>query len=375
MKLLVVAPYFYPKVGGLENYAWNICKGLKNTYGWDIVAVASNHEENGYKEEVIEGIKIYRLPYWFKLSNTPINFGWFIDIWKIIKKERPDVVNAHSPVPFIADVSANLSKRMNIPLVLTYHAGSMKKNNIFDLVIEFYENTFLNSIINNADKVICFHTDFIKKYLLNYSKLVKVAPGVDTDIFKYDKTKRPNSVIYVGKIDKTTSWKGLGILIKTLKEITEKNVRVRLNIIGEGNAVNMYKDMVNSYNLQYYVKFIGKLNSKKLALAMQNAKVLVLPSITDAESFGMVLIEAMACGTPVIGSNIGGIPQVIDNGKNGYLFKPGNTSDLANKIVKLIDNDKLVSKFGLKGREKVEKYYTWDLAINRYFQIINELKK
>src|SRR3712207_4234978 len=106
MKLMIIAPYFYPKIGGLENYAYNIALGLKKKFKWNIVVVTSNHVEKKYKEEKINGLKIYRLPYLFKLSNTPINPFWYFQIREIIKKENPDVINAHTPVPFISDIAA-----------------------------------------------------------------------------------------------------------------------------------------------------------------------------------------------------------------------------------------------------------------------------
>src|SRR5438876_7941039 len=102
MKLLVVTPYFYPKIGGLENYAYNFCIGIKNKYKWDIVIVTSNHIEKKDKVEKINGLKIYRLSTLFKISNTPVNPFWFWNIKNIIQKEKPNVINVHTPVPFIA---------------------------------------------------------------------------------------------------------------------------------------------------------------------------------------------------------------------------------------------------------------------------------
>src|SRR3989344_5387095 len=142
MKLMVVAPYFYPKIGGMENYAYNISKGLKEKYGWDVVIVTSNHVEKKYKEENLSGMKVYRLPYWFKISNTPINPFWYFELKKIIEKEKPQVINAHTPVPFMVDISALISNK-NI-LFITYHMGSMLKNKfISDIFIHFYEKLTL----------------------------------------------------------------------------------------------------------------------------------------------------------------------------------------------------------------------------------------
>src|SRR5437667_4672077 len=108
-KIIIVTPYFYPRTGGLENYAFNIAKGLKKKNRWNVTVITSNHLGNKKTKEFIEGIKIYRLPILFKISNTPINPMWYFDIKKIIFEEKPDVINAHSPVPFIADITASVS--------------------------------------------------------------------------------------------------------------------------------------------------------------------------------------------------------------------------------------------------------------------------
>ena len=100
MKLIIVTPYFPPHIRGVENYAYNIAKGLKEEYNWEIVVITSNHEEKKHIEEKIDRIKIYRLSRWFKISNKPINPMWYFQIKNITKKEKPDVINAHTTCPF-----------------------------------------------------------------------------------------------------------------------------------------------------------------------------------------------------------------------------------------------------------------------------------
>ena len=200
MKLLLVTPYFYPKIGGLENYAYNIAKGLKDKFHWDIIVVTSNHEGKKYIKESLEGLTIYRLAPLFSISNTPINPFWYFEIKKIIKKEKPDIINAHSPVPFIADVARVVSG--SIPFVTTYHAGSMKKGTFFyDSIIDFYEKLILPKLLENSNKIICVSEfvkqDIAKKYL---SKAIVVTPAVDVSIFKPSAKKRnENTILFVGR--------------------------------------------------------------------------------------------------------------------------------------------------------------------------------
>src|ERR1700722_7739443 len=147
MKIMIVAPYFYPNIGGMETYIYAICIGLKEKYNCDIVVVTCSQKRGGYSVENINGMKVYRLPYLFKISNTPINPLWYFTVKKIIKQEKPDVINAHAPVPFLSDIA--LRAKGDMPYVLTYHAGSMKKNKLLvDMLIGFYENSFLNVLFS-----------------------------------------------------------------------------------------------------------------------------------------------------------------------------------------------------------------------------------
>src|SRR3989344_6531410 len=166
-KIMVVTPYFYPKIGGLENYAFNISKGLQK-YGWEVVVITSNHESNTYKEEVIEGMKIYRLPRQFKLSNTPISFKWKNQIKDIIKKEKPSVINTHSPVPFIADIVSRVANKLNIPFILTYHNDLVKDNAFLNLIAKAYYWILGNKTLDLSDKIIA-----TSKYYADISPYLK----------------------------------------------------------------------------------------------------------------------------------------------------------------------------------------------------------
>ncbi|MCK5450024.1 glycosyltransferase family 4 protein [Candidatus Pacearchaeota archaeon] len=400
MKLLIVTPYFPPHIGGMENYAYNIAKGLRKQFGYEIVVVTSNHEKKEYKEEILEGMKIYRLPIQFKVSNTPISFRWGKDIERIIRKEKPDVINAHSPVPFIADVSCRVVGEMGngkigsrilritrigegklrkkkIPFILTYHCGSMikEKGLIKNLIIGFYEKIILKKTIDNSDKVICssdfVKNDFLKDYL---GKTKTITPGVDINLFKPSlKQTKGNNVLFVGSLNKSDEYKSLDILIKSLQKVKEEFKDVKLIIVGEGDNKNNYLNLAEKYGLKQNVIFLGELYGKDLVREYQNTNVLVLPSVK--ESFGMVLIEAMACKKVVIGSRVEGIPHVIDDRKNGLLVPPKNSDVLANAIIKLLKNSKLAKEMGENGYKKVRENFTWDVKVKDTEKVIKGFLK
>ena len=345
-KLLLVTPYFYPQQGGLQNYAFNIAKGLIKDYGWDVVVVTSNENNKEKKVETIDKIKVYRLPLLFKISNTPINPFWYFDIKNIIKIEKPDIVNAHGPVPFIADVSALAAG--SIPFVMTYHSGTMKKNRFLpDILIGLYENVFLKFTIKKATKII-LASNFVKRTMLKkYSyKSIVINPGVDTSIFKplNIRKKSENTVLFICRYANMHKMKGLDTILEAMKTLPY----AKLRIIGE-------KGKMKGKNIEY----VGIKTGNDLVEEMQNSSVLVLPSLAHMESFGMVLVEAMACKIPVIGTDIGGIPEIIDSRKNGIIIPPNNSKALAKALNEIFTNKEFALTMGEGGYHKVINKFQW----------------
>src|SRR5258707_9652286 len=293
MKILFITPYFLPALGGVENYVFNIVLGLKQAYNVETIVITSS--ANGRKKiiEDYSGIKVYRLPVMIRVSNTPINPLWYFSLKRIIQEERPDLINSHQPVVFIGDLAAFLSGK--IPFILTYHAGTMKKEKFpIDIIISLYEKFVLPYVAKKAAKIICV-SYFIQNTLLKdyASKITVISPGINTSLYKPNSEvkREENLILFVARSKKMYRMKGLYYLIEAVKMLHG----VRLRVIGEiadGNNKN--------------IEFVGVKQGKELADEMQKASLLVLPSLAHMESFGMVLIEAMACQTPVIGTNIGG---------------------------------------------------------------------
>ena len=106
MKILLITPHFPPSLGGVENYVFNIALELKQSHNYDVVVVTS--QASGRKQNIEDyyGIKVYRLPVLIQYSNTPINPFWYFSLKRIIRMEKPDIINSHQPVMFIGDISA-----------------------------------------------------------------------------------------------------------------------------------------------------------------------------------------------------------------------------------------------------------------------------
>ena len=370
-KVMFVCPYFFPHTGGSEQNVYKIALGLKQKYGWDISVVTTNQDKKRLQKESLNGINIYRLPVLFTFSNTPVNPFWYFQIKKIIKEEQPILINAHTPVPFIADIAALVSHK--ITYVLTYHGGSMlKKNSIFNIPIFIYENVFLNYVLRKAKIIIC-SSDYIRNVFLKNrkDKSLTINPGVDVVRKLIKKTSETKIVLFVASLAKSQNYKGLEYLLKAFVAVRSRVKDVKLTVVGDGDALSDYKKLAKDLKIERNVVFTGSLYGQKLNQMFKQSNVFVLPSLN--ESFGKVLIEAMAHGTPVIGTNVGGIPDVVTHGKEGFLVPPGDTAQLAKSIIRILENNSLANSLGKAGFEKVKANYLWSKQVSATNEVFEKL--
>jgi len=384
MNLMIVTPYFYPKMGGVEKYVYEISLRLNKKYGIDPVIICSNWDNDRYKEDFIDGIKIYRLPYLFKISSTPINPFWNKKLHSIIDKENPDIINGHIPVPYIADVVARIVHRKNIPFVLTYHNDLTGYNPLVRLLSKAYYYTLGFKTFDLSQRIIVTseyyakNSPYLKKY---YQKLRIVSPGIDVKKYNINRTnylkdkynlKDEKIVLFVGQLNKESQHKGLDYLIKAVKIVSD-SINVKLIIVGTGNYIEYYKNMAESYGMTSRVIFAGYIDDSDLPKYYNESDVVVLPSYNRAEGFGMVLIEALACGTPVIGTTVGGIPYAIKNDEDGLLVPPKDSEALADAIKQILTDEKLAEGMGRRGYERVSKEFTWEKSTENFLEIVREV--
>ncbi len=374
-RVAVVAPYYNPKTGGLERYAGMVAGRLHARPDHDVLIVTT-HQGRGVKVETVGGITVYRLPTLLTLSNTPIGLSWPFRIRKILKMNHIDLVNAHTPVPFLAETAALASGSR--PFVLTYHSGSMAKGRRgIDVFIKAYERFVLPVLLRRADAVVAVSPSVRAEMQQRWGKTcTMVTPGVDIGHFT------PGSVppcrtrpifLYVGKVDRTASWKGLDHLISAFEIVLARVPSAQLEIVGAGNAIKDFSARVTASGVADHVHFRGPLGGDDLLGAYRAAVALVLPSTAAAESFGMTLIEAMACGTPVIGSDVGGIPYVLGDGEYGLLVPPGDRVALADACLRLLSDEELCRQLSERALERVRTEFSWDSREEQYVQLFSGL--
>jgi glycosyltransferase involved in cell wall biosynthesis len=299
-----------------------------------------------------------------------------------------DIVHFH--VPFVGAtlyiLLLKVMKRSKINLVLSYHmdlVGHGLKKRVFD----HYNKTSLRGVIQRADKIIVSSFDYIqnsriqKLYEKYKKKFVEIPFGVRKAFFptpknpsllsKY-KIGRDESIIgFVGGLDSAHYFKGVEYLITAISKI--ENKKIKAMIVGEGNLKKKYMDLAKNLGVLDRIIFAGYVEKTILPEHFNLFDIFALPSIDQSEAFGLVLLEAMACGKPLIASNLKGVRSVVIPGKNGLLIEPKNPTDLANKITHLLDNPDLMKQFAINGLEIVKNKYRWPIVVEQVEQVYQSI--
>ncbi|MGO9649051.1 MAG: glycosyltransferase, partial [Terriglobales bacterium] len=216
----------------------------------------------------------------------------------------------------------------------------------------------------------------ISRFVSKYREKCRVVPyGIQTSRFELDETghKKVNelrdalpSVLCVGRL---VSYKGVEFLIRALE-----GIRARLWIIGTGPLDGSLRTLAQEKKLTDRVEFLGRVSEQDLVAYYHACDVVVLPSITNAEMFGVVQLEAMACRKPVISTNLPtGVSWVNQHGKTGYVVPPGNAAALAQSIQHLISNSQLREEMGEAGRMRVAEHFTSTKMAEAILQVYQEM--
>lgn len=385
MKIIHVPIRYWPAIGGVENYVRQICEGCVRR-GYQIDVYTSNLEQHArrvklkdYKtSENINGVEVFRFN--SKYMPIPSQYPLLESLASKLLSANADLIHGHCFYYFTGDVSSLIAKIRRKPFVFNpyfYHRNSWKWR--------FYQKV-MGRMLFNADAVIIiseFEKLLIEKEGFQIKRFELIPPAVDPTEFEietedvYSKfsidTSKKRVVLFVGRVD---TGKGIDTLIQAGPQILKNAPETVFFIVGPdwGNKEE-YENLVHKLKLQNDVVFAGSLTRKELLSAYKNATLLVLPS--RYEAFGIVMIEALAAGIPVVASNTSALPYVIDHEKTGILVTPNDPSALAEGVIRLLKDEKLCAEMGSLGREVVLKKYTMKLQQERLenlYQSLSPLK-
>ncbi|HEY5979536.1 MAG TPA: glycosyltransferase family 4 protein [Microlunatus sp.] len=362
----VVTPYYWPSVGGVQHYARRIVDRLAAETGVRPIVVTTGTTRRVVSDS-LDGVPVHRLPVLARLSNTGYHPRWRRQMREIFAAEQVRVINTHAPVPLFAD--AAIAAAGERPVVATYHSGSMVKGgSLVDPVLRAYERYRLPRLFDAAERVVA-----VSPTALGYGRpnAELISPGVDPEAFAPGPASRSRRVLYVGRLDRSSSWKGVDVLIAAFARLRLVVDDVELRLVGDGDAVPGLREHADRLGCLDAVTFVGHRSGRELVAEYQHAAVTVLPSLTEAESFGMTLVESMACGTPVIGSRVGGIVHVIRPDETGLLVPPGDVDALAGACRDVLTSPALSSRLAAAGRTAAVHSFAWDARLDRWSQLLS----
>ncbi len=295
----------------------------------------------------------------------------FFALKKVLKEYAPDLIHIHLMHELTPSVLFLLK---NYPTVVTLHEPESFMSQLsmwFLQPSDFSHGSFDSKDLNMGGKLRYLYFNYIQKFLYRFalknvdvfiapSKYIQNAAKADvspvlhlpnfTESGKFHTLTMNYNLLFVGRLEKI---KGAESLIKAVSLIIKVFPQTTLTIIGEGGYKADLLKFTTELQLTDHVRFIGWVDNEKLDPYYEDANIVVVPSICP-DNFPTVCTEAISRGRPVIGTNMGGIPEIIDDGINGYIVEPDSPGQIAEKVIQLFQDERLLKELGRNARKKAE---------------------
>ncbi len=325
-------------------------------------------------------IVVRRLPTLLRLGNAPLLPG-------LLHLRGFDLIHLHYPFYFGAEMVYLRALSTGPKYIITYHQDVLLAG-VLRWPERLHHHLLGRLIIDRARRILVTSLDYAESSrLLPWlsqapEKINQLPNGVDIDRFRpnldssllrtrYGIQPTDRVVLFVGALDRAHYFKGVPDLLQALASLQGENIR--LLVVGDGDLRPSYEQQAHRIGLSDRVRFCGRVSDPDLPAHYALCDLLVLPSTTRGEAFGVVLLEAMATGKPVIASNLPGVRSVVSDGEAGLLVPPGDVARLAQAIGALLDDPSRRQEMGVVGRAKVEAAYTWPRIIARLEQVYQEV--
>jgi glycosyltransferase involved in cell wall biosynthesis len=368
MKIVLGTESYWPNVDGGAVMEHNLAMELARR-GHTVSVFAPGQRYEDYQQED-NGTIIYR----FKAVTFPTLKEYKATVFpgKAIRKKleelKPDIIHVHNPYS-IGIGCLNAARKLGIPIMGTNHLMPENffmhvakfaflyyplKNLGWSAIVAFYNKLdFVTSPTQTAVNLLTDHGLTAKhKPMSNGVNLKVFNPNNDPKIIT-DKYQMPNKkvVLYTGRI---SGEKSLPVLVKAFKYTKDKGYDYQLVFAGAGRELKNIQNMVIKLGLAPNTTYIGFLQKNEFPSVYTASHVFCIPSTAELQS--IVTMEAMGSGLPCIAANSGALPELVAENDNGFLMTPGNFEELGDKIIRILEDDKLREKMGKRSLEKIQKH-------------------
>ena len=376
MKICMVAPEFPPNCTGMGYYTFSLSEKLTEL-GNDVTVITRGSWKK-VKIESFNNIKVYRVRF---LPLPPVHVkihGYFLNKFfsNTLKKNDFDIIHYHSPL--VPPINTNLSS------IVTFHGcwkteGKMyaKITDFYSLYVRIFNKFFVRDEMNsikNTNKITTVSykvaNDLSIFYEADINEITVVRNGVDIHLFKpnHKINREEFSILYTGRL---VYRKGLIDLVKSAEYVCNEYPGASFILTGNGALRPTLEKMVQDLGLENNCSFLGFIALDELIKHYQIDTIHVLPSYY--EGLPTTVLEAMACGIPVVATDISGTNDAVVDGETGILVPPKNPKALADGIIKLLGDENLRKKMGKAGRERVEREFSWDTVAGKIVKLYEDV--
>jgi glycosyltransferase involved in cell wall biosynthesis len=349
MKILIVLTYYRPHTSGLTIYAERLARGLA-ARGHQVTVLTSRFDRSCSIDAMEDGVRVLRAPVLFRVSKGVImpTFGWLAT--RLVREH--DVVSLHLPQFDAAGVAVR-GRLMGKPTVLTYHSDLKLPLGPFNWLVNQVVHVMNRLAGLFADRVIAYtrdfadHSPFLRTF---HSKIEVVAPPVELPeagpgaVAAFAKMHDLNgNRPVIGMATRLAAEKGVEVLLAALPRVLEVYPEARVlfagqyrHVMGEDAYAHRLEPLLRQHEERW--EFLGVLNPLQMAAFFPNLDVVVVPSLNSTETFGLVQVEAMLCGTPSIASDLPGVRQPVLQTGMGEVVPVGDSEALAEAIVNVVGN-------------------------------------
>jgi glycosyltransferase involved in cell wall biosynthesis len=373
MKILQVAPYFYPYIGGQERYVKSLAKMLVRR--GNEVEVLTSKFLGGKRCEVIEGARVRRFNFFCRPLNNPISLS---PLFYLTRHCRDfDIIHCHNEHALLSQYCAFVRSYLEVPLIVTCHGQLRFDHFAKDFAEHAYNKTLGRKLLTRADRVVTISgsdREYVCSLGVPEEKAEVIPNGVDlTEFTLQNNFGQGHGTIFEGKhivlfVGPLIRRKGPHVLIKAIPAIVKKWPNVIFVLVGEGSSKEEALKLVRELKVEKNTCFTGRVSERRMYDLYRRCDMFVLPSFSEALPY--TILDAFVFSKPAISTLI---PCVRDHLKgSALLIPPGNSEALANAVIRLLEDKKLAKELGMKGRHLVETKFRWDLVVDMYLKVYNE---
>jgi glycosyltransferase involved in cell wall biosynthesis len=380
-KICLVTHFFPPHIGGIEKVAEEQCKRLSKL-GYQVsVLTSKTHKQN---EHCMEGIRVF--PYPVLSLAERVGLPYPVPLFKAYRIfteviRKCDIVHVHGH-PYISSyLACKIAKKYKKPLILTQHNTFIDFQSWLNIVENLNDWVVGSMVLRDADRVITVSRktmEYVLKLGADKSKTSVMYNGVDQNFFypmnkkkSRDKLCLPENKMLILTVRRLVYKNGLDTLIESASLLVRNRPNLLFIVIGNGPDRKFITNRIRQLGINDNVRLAGFVPEELLPLYYNAADYFVIPS-SSGEGLPMVLLEAMACGLPVIATTVGGTPEIIKDMINGALVPPRNQEALAQAISKLLSLKKESQAIRIENRKTVEANFTWDKNMRQLIEIYEE---